>query len=330
MIIKNTGDRPAEFAPVDGDWEAIPTTNESYGYSKFDDSHKPVGFFIQLLAKAASRGGNLLMNIGPMGNGAFDTKDIDILQGIGKWIGPNKESIYKTKASSLPLQSWGVTTLKDNRLYLHVFNWPADGKLVVGGIKSKIIKAYLLTDATKKNIPVANVNANDITLKLPAVASDKVNTVIVLELKEKLVSDSVRVVADNVPTRLLAFDGDLHGKGFNFGDGKSSAYYTEGWKSKDQYVSWGFRTLTPATYKVVVKYVASAESEGAYRISAGNTNLDGKITATAKGNNIETKELGTITFEKGMHEIKINALEISKAELMKLLEIQLIPVDHKN
>jgi alpha-L-fucosidase len=41
---KNTGDRPAEFAPVTGDWEAIPTTNESYGYSKFDDSHKPVGF----------------------------------------------------------------------------------------------------------------------------------------------------------------------------------------------------------------------------------------------------------------------------------------------
>jgi len=60
---KNTADRPAEFFPVDGDWEAIPTTNESYGYHQFDHSHKSVSFFIQLLAKSVSRNGNLLMNI---------------------------------------------------------------------------------------------------------------------------------------------------------------------------------------------------------------------------------------------------------------------------
>jgi alpha-L-fucosidase len=53
---KNTADRPAEFFPVSGDWEAIPTTNESYGYSKEDNSHKPASHFIRLLAKAASRG----------------------------------------------------------------------------------------------------------------------------------------------------------------------------------------------------------------------------------------------------------------------------------
>src|SRR5207249_2668246 len=89
---KNTSDRPAEFFPVDGDWEAIPTTNESYGYSKFDKSHKPVGFFIQLLAKAASRGGNLLMNIGPMGDGGYAPEDVAILNGIAAWMDKNSES----------------------------------------------------------------------------------------------------------------------------------------------------------------------------------------------------------------------------------------------
>src|SRR4051812_2236186 len=133
---KNTADRPAEFFPVTGDWEAIPTTNESYGYHKFDSSHKPVSHFVQLLAKAASRGGNLLMNIGPKGDGAFDEKDVDILQGIGKWMDKNGESIYGSTASSLPLQNWGVSTRKGNKLYLHVFNWPADGKLYVGGLKN--------------------------------------------------------------------------------------------------------------------------------------------------------------------------------------------------
>ncbi len=127
---KNTADRPAEFYPVAGDWEAIPTTNESYGYSKFDTSHKPASHFIRLLASAASRGGNLLMNIGPKGDGTFDKPDLAILNGIGKWMHKNGESIYGTTASSLPLQSWGVSTLKKNKLYLHVFSWPSDGKLI--------------------------------------------------------------------------------------------------------------------------------------------------------------------------------------------------------
>ncbi len=130
---RNTADRPAEFYPVTGDWEAIPTTNESYGYSKYDSSHKPVGHFIQLIASAASRGGNLLMNIGPKGDGAFDQKDIAILNGIGKWMEKNGESIYGTTAGPLPYHSWGVSTLKKNKLYLHVFNWPKDGKLYVSG-----------------------------------------------------------------------------------------------------------------------------------------------------------------------------------------------------
>ena len=73
---RNTADRPAEFFPVEGDWEAIPTTNESYGYHQYDSSHKPVSHFIRLLANAVSRGGNLLMNIGPRGDGSFDSKDL--------------------------------------------------------------------------------------------------------------------------------------------------------------------------------------------------------------------------------------------------------------
>jgi alpha-L-fucosidase len=91
---------------VSGDWEAIPTTNESYGYHKYDSSHKPVAHFIRLLATAASRGGNLLMNIGPKDDGEFDIKDLAILEGIGKWMEKNKESIYGTTASPLPYHSW--------------------------------------------------------------------------------------------------------------------------------------------------------------------------------------------------------------------------------
>ncbi|HVI46802.1 MAG TPA: alpha-L-fucosidase, partial [Chitinophaga sp.] len=131
---KNTADRPAEFYPVTGDWEAIPTTNESYGYSRYDNSHKPVAFFIRLMAKAAARGGNLLMNIGPEGDGTIDPRDTIILHGIGAWMKQNGESIYGTTAGPLPLQPWGECTRKGNKLFLHVFHWRP--QLYVGGLES--------------------------------------------------------------------------------------------------------------------------------------------------------------------------------------------------
>lgn len=326
---KNTGDRPAEFAPVKGDWEAIPTTNESYGYSKFDNSHKPVSFFVQLLAKAASRGGNLLMNIGPMGTGEMDSKDVSILKGVGAWIDKNKESIYKTTASPLPLQSWGVTTLKNNKIYLHVFNWPADGRLIVGGIKSPVSKAYFLTDLQKKNLKIISINAKDINIVVPHNAPDTMNTVIVLEMKGDIKTDSVRLVQNNVPTRLLAFDATLSGKGFGFGDGKSNAYYVDGWKSKDQKISWTFRTNEATTFKVFIKYVATPESEGTYKIDVGSNSFKEKVFSSASGNKIFTEDIGTIKLPAGQNEITITPIDITKPELMKLLEVQLIPADIK-
>ena len=68
----DTSDEPEELRPTPGDWEEIPTTNESYGYNKLDTVHKPVAYFIQLLAKTSAKGGNILLNIGPRGDGIID------------------------------------------------------------------------------------------------------------------------------------------------------------------------------------------------------------------------------------------------------------------
>ena len=110
------------------------------------------------------------MNIGPKGDGTFDKPDLAILNGIGKWMHKNGESIYGTTASSLPLQSWGVSTLKKNKLYLHVFSWPSDGKLYVGGLKSNIDKVYLLADS-KRTFDVKRLNEKDILIT----SSKKIN-----------------------------------------------------------------------------------------------------------------------------------------------------------
>jgi alpha-L-fucosidase len=320
---KNTADRPSEFYPVTGDWEAIPTTNESYGYSKYDSSHKPVGHFVRLLASAASRGGNLLMNIGPKGDGTFDTRDLNILQGIGKWMDKNSESIYGTKAGPLPLQSWGVSTVKNNRLYLHVFNWPKDGKLIVGGLKSTPSSISFL--ATKQTLSATRLNDKDLVIALPKTPVDTINTVIVLDFKNKIEVDTVRYVSTNIPvTRLLAFDATQHGKGFGFGDGKTDRYYVDGWKNKEQSLSFNFRTTTPSTFKVVIKYLADNNTGATYNLTLDKLNVEKQVIGQ-KQNKVTTEDIGQVKLEAGLHEVSIKPVDI-KTELMKLLEVQLIPV----
>lgn len=327
---KNTSDRPAEFYPVEGDWEAIPTTNESYGYNQHDHSHKPSSFFIQLLAKSASRDGNLLMNIGPMGNGAFDPTDIGILKGIEKWMDRNSESIYKTDKSPLPLQNWGVTTQRDNKLYLHVFEWPTEGKLVVGGLKSDVKKAYLLTDLKQQNLFVERVHPLDVSIRVPLLVPDSNNTVIVLETTGKVETDPERVLASTAVNQLLAFDANLQGGGFGFGDGKPKRYYVYKWRSKDQSISWDLRLNEPATYQIVLKYAGSDGSEGVYQLQLGDFKKQAPVHAGQQNGQVYTKELGIVTLKAGRYDLAITPVKIKGTELMRLLEINLIPINLKD
>lgn len=321
---QNTADRPAEFFPVTGNWEAIPTTNESYGYSKFDSSHKAPGFFIQLMANAASRGGNLLMNIGPRGDGRFDERDVHILESIGAWMKINGASIYQTEKGPLPWQSWGVSTLKGNTLYLHVLQWPANGHLQVGALDNAG-KTYFLADPTQKALPVQQKNGYAV-IDVPGKAPDSSNTVIVVELKKPVQTDGIRYVFSNIAqSRLLAFDATLQGGGFSYADGKANHYYIEGWKSPAQSVHWTFKTISPATYAVRVKYMADAQCSGTYQLQLDQLQYNGAIkSGSQKGQ--QQQDAGTIRLQPGTHELTIQPVQITGKELMKLLEVQLVPV----
>ncbi|RZJ77868.1 MAG: alpha-L-fucosidase, partial [Chryseobacterium sp.] len=253
---KSTDDQPVEFFSHAGDWEAIPTTNDSYGYSKADKSHKPVSFFIRLMSKASARGGNLLMNLGPMGDGAIDDKDKEILSGIGKWMDVNGESIYGTKKAVLPLQSWGVSTTRENRIYLHVFNWPKDGKLNVGGLKSTVKKAYLLADDEKESLKIKRISDLDFVIKVPKNAPDTAATVIVLEIDGEISADKTMFVATNSPTQILAYDAKLNGDGLRKESGQKDSYYVNQMTKLTQNLTWTFRTNKKSKFKVFADYVA--------------------------------------------------------------------------
>ena len=102
--------------------EMCQTMNGMWGYKVSDQQYKSTGELIQLIARAASKNSNLLLNIGPQPNGELPTAALERLYGIGEWMRENSPSIYATHSTTYGEQPWGVTTQKANVLYLHVFD----------------------------------------------------------------------------------------------------------------------------------------------------------------------------------------------------------------
>ena len=342
-----TTDRPAEFgpmtAPEETDWEAIPTTNESYGYHAHDKSHKPPAHFIQLLAKAAARGGNLLLNIGPKGDGTFAAEDREILDAIAKWWKVNGDSIRATERTPLAPQSWGESTLKGNTLYLHVFDWPQDGKLLVGGLNSEIAQAALLADP--KTPLVFQRIGPDLQITLPNDPPDSANNVILLNCKARPKGNPTQLLQTNTNNKLSVFTAELLGpvdrKGWSLGKGTSITSHAKGWKSKDCSVLWKTRLTQPATFQATLHYDAPAVDKtkietdggaitakgqqtygGSFSVLIGNQTLKG--TVSQAGMNVAL-DLGRISLEPGKHDISIKADEITGKELMLFKSLTLTP-----
>src|SRR5438552_2918946 len=106
-----------------------------------------------------------MLNVGPRGDGTIDPADLKILKGIGKWMAVNADSIHGTTRTPLPVQAWGESTRKGNTLYLHVFDWATDGKLIVGGLKSDIARASLLSEHS--TLKIQRLNDCDWLIEVP-------------------------------------------------------------------------------------------------------------------------------------------------------------------
>ena len=173
------------------------TMNDHWGYNKNDRNWKSTKSLVRMLADIASKGGNLLLNVGPTAEGLFPQESVDRLREIGQWMDVNGESIYATGASPFKKLDWGRCTSKTvaggTRLYLHVFDWPRDGKLVVPGIFNSPRQAWLLSDSGKAALPVAR-NEDALVINVPTAAPDAIDSVVVLDVAGKAdINDPPRI-----------------------------------------------------------------------------------------------------------------------------------------
>jgi alpha-L-fucosidase len=195
-VTRTLGDfgTPEQEVPATGipglDWETCLTMNRNWGYNRADKEFKSVQTLVRTLVDVASKGGNLLLNVGPDADGRVPPDSVERLAGLGRWMHVNEESIRGTSASPFSAPAWGRATMKargaGTRVYLHVFEWPAEGKLRVDGLASKPTRAFLLGLGPSSPLKVETTEAGQLTIEVPLDTPDRTDTVVVIDLPGRL------------------------------------------------------------------------------------------------------------------------------------------------
>ena len=183
-----TAEQHMPTLPPKGDWELCGTVNGSWGYTKA--SAKPLKKLLPYMITAWGMGGNVLMNVGPNAEGVIAADCAQRLREIGDWLKIYGESIYGTVAGPFTYLPWGTATRKGNVVYLHIFEWPADGRLKVP-LLNEVQEATLL--GKRETLKTSRKNGR-LIVQLPAAAPDAVASVVALKLTDAPQTDYVSVL----------------------------------------------------------------------------------------------------------------------------------------
>lgn len=173
---------PEQEIPATGlpgvDWESCITMNRNWGYNRADHDFKSPGQLLELLVDTASKGGNLLLNVGPTGEGRFPDEAVERLRAIGAWMNVNGDAIHGTTASPFAGTPFRATRAPQ-RLNLFFTDWKP-GPLDLPRLRTPIRRAYLLPDPAKAPLQVEATQAGA-SVTLPAAPPDALCSVVVLE-----------------------------------------------------------------------------------------------------------------------------------------------------
>ena len=186
QIIPPEGIKNSEGEPLI--WEACITMNTNWGYHGTDKYFKPADMLIRKLVECVSKGGNMLLNVGPDAHGNIPEESVEALKIIGRWMKKNSDSIYYCGRSKLPKPDNGRITQRGNKLYYHLLE-NTIGPMPLMGLKhSEIKKLRLLSTGHEIKLSTSWVHSDypDIVfadLGPDPVLPDTIDTVLEVELK---------------------------------------------------------------------------------------------------------------------------------------------------
>ena len=291
---------PEQTIPANGfgpgvDWETCMTMNDTWGYKEQDHNWKSTQTLIRNLVDIASKGGNYLLNVGPTSEGLIPDASVERLNEIGTWMSVNGEAIHATTASPFKRQlPWGRCTQKieggNTILYLHVFDWPADGKLLMPGLRSKIKSAALL--ASPATALKTKITGDGATIFLPPDAPDKISSTVVLRIHgtPDIVSVPIFPGTDGsveLPARLAS----LHGSALQYesGGGHDNIGY---WFHPEDWASWEFKPKHPGKFQVTAEIASPVPTS--FELSVAGQTLRCAAPVTGNYTTFESVVLGGI------------------------------------
>ncbi|NLB42398.1 MAG: alpha-L-fucosidase, partial [Clostridiales bacterium] len=152
----------------------------SWGYHRDENTWKDNKQLLVLLIESVSKGGNVLLNVGPTARGTFDSRADKALKGMGEWMKYNSRSIYGcTEAPEdfeAPLNTILTYNPELNRLYIHLLDYPLTN-FRLPGYKDKIKYAQFLHDASEIQVTApyghhmqgSVATEDDLNLRLPVI-----------------------------------------------------------------------------------------------------------------------------------------------------------------
>ena len=327
QYVPATGMRDPSGKPIL--WESCVTINgDSWGYNKYETQFKTERDLIRMLVEVVSKGGNLLLNVGPKPDGTIQDEFVTRLNAMGRWMKVNGEAIYGTTASPFAtLPFFGRATVKGGTVYLHVFGWPADGKLRVPPLKNQVLGAKLLAQPAGK-LAVSR-EGGEVVIALPRRAPDEVASVVALELDGPPRAEPyVRRPDANGVLSLGADSAEIQTsfeQRAKFENALGHVFVT-GWTRKEDVPAWDVQVPRAGRFRVAVTYAAEGRSAGTpFTVAAGGSRVEGKVANTQGAWVFKTLPVGEIDLAAGPQTVQVKA-EPRGAEAMNLEKVVLTPV----
>ncbi len=329
QFVPATGVRDANGNPVL--WESCVTINQdSWGYNKYEMDFKTSRDLIRMLVEVVSKGGNLLLNVGPKPDGTIQQEFVTRLAAMGDWMKVNSESIYGTTASPFKrLPFFGRATAKGDVLYLHVFERPAGGRLRVPGLANNVRAARLL--ASPNTLLDTVRDRDDLIVTLPATLPDDVATVVRLELDGTPRVDGDYVIRPDADGALvLGTESSEIDTRFEQRAKKENLLghvYLTRWTRWDDKPTWIIDVPKDGIYEVSISYGANAQAEKNPIVfsSGASPKLTGFVRRTSNELVFRTVSLGKMRLKAGRQSFQIGGVEKGSGPGITLERVVLRP-----
>lgn len=309
-------------------WEVCLTMNfNGWGYNHYETEFRNGPQLIRQLIEIASKGGNLLLNIGSRPDGTIQPEFVERLKQIGHWLRVNGEAIYGSEPSVFErLPFFGRCTVKGNRLFIHIMGWPQNKKIILPGLKNRVQKVYFLANREKLGY---SSKGYDVTIKLPDQAPNPVATVVVVEVEGKPQAEPFKITTDKdgrleLPAYLAEIKSQMGQRAY-LDYFYRTTMLTNGQNIND-FLEWEFELPRADRFELLASYAWQWGGKSTFLVEIDDREMvRGESEPSPSIYFPATYRLGQVELAVGKHVLRFKITGLANNNALKLEKVRLRP-----